>query len=290
MKDLENEIEMKCTLRTFENGKHKPALILNVPEMMNPIINQKRVSSYSLLMPPKPNPKQRPAHLEQLAHGISQRFHSFGSIPLRRKVSDDSWTSNESKLERRNSLDPSKSKRRNSLDQKKAIRRNSLDPSKSTQSDNHNLDRTKLVERQDSLNSLKRNNDRSTTQMILSSEITMILMDCLNKKEKENESFCLICITKSKGCYKFILESKNSYDILTAFLKNSIPPKRWSQYNHHISEPLLEDSETKTQSDVDMDCFTSKEIQDWIQTESISQKWKRRANKFSSRVNESKYL
>ena len=292
---------MKCILRKFSCGNKSPVILLSSLRVEG-VSNDRRASSFTLI-PLKPNAANSSTQLTRtvkLAAGVSERFHSFGSIPIRNRViSDDSGSSasenparNRSGAQSRNEIRAvSRSMPMSSL-RPKAIHVNRvLSDGVHPSIPKPNLNGNKRSVSSGAISDLC----SFKTFTITATDITLV--DIITSLSNNDDSTLIRIITKSTGYFEFRFDSRNSHDLMVAFLKSSLPSSSFSNKgtsssrSEHPYISLCASSEKGSKgSTFDMDNFTAKEMNHWVKTETISEKLRRRANMLSSKVNESKLL
>lgn len=130
-------------------------------------------------------------------------------------------------------------------------------------------------------------------------------VEVLNQGNRSDGGSSRITITTlSNGYFEFSFHSNNSRDVLVAFLKSSISVDRFTSLcpvkNNKVFKTKLDtiksvrsidtkssfSSSKKGISTFDIDNFTEKAMNDWVKTESITEKMKRRVDVFSTRLGE----
>ena len=100
--------------------------------------------------------------------------------------------------------------------------------------------------------------------------------------------------TMSFGYFEFTLESRNGQDILLAFLKASVPEERvmdGQPYGHQQGFAGISSSPSQTSASTrsfDVEAFTASRIAERVESESFSEKLRRRVVKVVSSIEESK--
>jgi len=280
------EIEMKCILRKFGKHVNKSVILLS------------------------------PVHMQtKKAIEIAQRFHSFGSIPIRnREIFDESSSfqkqpKNKELSKSLNSLPPRIQIERKSSDStgnfnshdKEPLsssfhRRQRSSPSLQTKKSNSiAFQNEERIRNAHSLNSM--NNIPSFIKISEIHEVSTIA------NASEAQTSCVSCITiatKEESLFELTLQTKNTYHLMMTFLKSSLsqscfPPPSNKKDQLSLS-PSSNSIRTHRTSSFDMDIFTAKEIAGWQQNESLAKQnqsfadqIRRRANNFSSKLDECKF-
>eukprot|EP00586_Coscinodiscus_wailesii_P011848 CAMPEP_0172520000 /NCGR_PEP_ID=MMETSP1066-20121228/291746_1 /TAXON_ID=671091 /ORGANISM="Coscinodiscus wailesii, Strain CCMP2513" /LENGTH=400 /DNA_ID=CAMNT_0013302679 /DNA_START=262 /DNA_END=1464 /DNA_ORIENTATION=- len=281
-------------------------------------------SNSFLSLPPKGSLRSND-RAAALAAGLSQRFHSFGSTPLitgssmsfdkpKRRVRNNSNGSLPPVPIRKSSrqysnvseLPPTSARSTPTVELRKAFGRldraagKDMAKSCNEKEPKGQSDKTKskgIAKGCEERGSTTNNNCGFLTSCSIPiSDIVIVDVDGTLAHTSRNdvevyESNRMSVTTVVNGYFEFSFDSKNAHDVMLAFLQSCLPPERITNGGTlaRQQERIIFGCESIRSEDVqsfDVDRFTAREINGWVEGEPMTNKLRRRFNRAASRLGE----